>query len=254
MSTITWTAGASEIDGVAGKTFFGGIPGTINGVGVVKFGRPLVRGQRLALRVDTRPEVAALVADYHRTQAAEKAEREARWAREKDERAAADQPHIDKMLADEAALVDQIPAGAIRVEVVQNGSLDGDPILDYYVHGITIGWDDITMVGTAAAVRTGALGHFDCRRVAYITRENLDRIVAERQAKVEAEKEKKRAAAARREEIKRIAIETGKPQILRQWAEDREALEGGEWGDYVFSCTEYAMPDGTTKIKAVNQY
>jgi hypothetical protein len=62
-------------------------------------------------------------------------------------------------------------------------------------------------------------------------------------------------AAQRQEAIAsgtRIAVKTSR------WTETRRAREGGEWGDYVFACTEtlWVEPDGSfnTTQSAVNTY
>lgn len=63
---------------------------------------------------------------------------------------------------------------------------------------------------------------------------------------------KREAAAAARAEKFDEAKRTKKPVVLRTWTEVRRAQEGGEWWDYLFTCTEHANPDGTTKISAMN--
>ena len=254
INKITWTAGSNDPAIIAGKTFTGGVPVVNNGVAAVRFDTPKINGQQLAARIENRPELAKLAEEYKAALAADKAEWEAKWAKQRDDQAAADKPHINKMLADEAVLVAQIPAGAIRVTCNQTGSLDGDATLEYQADGVALNWSDVTMIGCASAIRTGAMGAFDTRRVAYITRDDLTKIVADRQAKKEAEETKQQAEVARIETLQKTAKEPGKPQVLRTWSEERRAYEGGEWGDYVFSCTEYAQPDGTTTTKAINQF
>ncbi len=63
-----------------------------------------------------------------------------------------------------------------------------------------------------------------------------------------------REAAEARQAAFNQAARTGEPVCLRSWCESRRAIEGGEWGEYTFACSEWAMPDGTTKETAVNTY
>ena len=250
-NTITWTAGSNEKAGVAGVEFSGGRPDVFQGVEIVRFEKPLVAGKRALIGIGKRPELAALVADYNKAADLELEKYHAEQDRKRAEQEASDQPHIDAMLAKEAELVVKIPADAVKVEITDpNGNAD----LHYSVEGVKLDWQSVTLIGVASAIRTGAMGAFDCRRVGYIRRADLEKIVAARKEKSEKTANEKQAAADEIKAIKARAIETGKPQVLRQWTEERRACEYGVWGDYIFSCYEFAMPNGETKIRSVNNY
>jgi len=181
MEGITYKAG-SDCGKAAGKTLTGGRPAELNGNKVVRFAKPIIQGRKMAIKYDCRPDLAALVTEYHAKAAAEEAERQARWAAERAAQDAIDAPLIAAMNAEAAALRATIPAGSIAVECRQTGDLDGDPIYRYEADGIEVGWQDVVILGRPCAVRPGALGAFAERCVAYITPAKLaemkDRIAA----------------------------------------------------------------------------
>lgn len=255
MKLIEWTVTQTDpLEIIRGKKFTGGRVEKMNGIRVVKFESPLVGGKHLCARVDTRPELAALADEFMRRRAAQNTELEARWAAKKAEDEAIDKPLREDAEKQAAEIRASIPAGNIPVKVEKVGSTDGDPIYDYYADGIKINWNDCIHHGTASAIRPGALGAFFVDQVYSIPRARLDEIKAERAAKDADAAAKKRAAADERAAKFAEAARTGKPVALRSWTETRRAKEGGEWGDYLFGVTEYAMPDGSTKQNAVNTY
>lgn len=255
MKTIEWTAPKTDkSENIRGKKFTGGTVDVMNGIRCVKFERPIVDGKRICVRVDTRPDLSALADEYESGLSAERAEREARWVAEKAARQAVDNPLREAAEKQAAEIRASIPAGNIPVKVEQVGSADGDPIYDYYADGIKINWDDCIHHGTASAIRPGALGAFFVDQVYSIPRARLDEIKAEQAAKDADAAAKKQAAADDRAAKFAEAARTGKPVALRSWTETRRAQEGGEWGDYTFVITEFAMPDGSIKQNAVNTY
>lgn len=179
-------------------------------------------------------------------QAEQKAKQEAAQARERE--------LIEEAKAKLPGLIAQIPAGGVRVSVISTGYFDGQENHRYEADGEALNWDQITMIGWASAIHPGAWNPFWSEGVAYISREKLDAIRSERQAKQQAAQkeaaEKHAARLAKFDEAKT----TGQPVKLRSWVETRRAQEGGEWGDYNFVVTEYALPDGSTKQNAVNTY
>ena len=252
---ITWKAAMDDpMDVVRGKTFSGGYPEEVNGEMAVRFQSPRIGGKQVVARISTRPELAAKVAEFIAARESERDAREARLAAEKAAQDAADKPLLDAMRVEVGGLRGLIPAGSVEVSVVESGSFDGWPILDYYADGTKLSGSDIVIHGHAAAIRPGASGAFASVTVASISRERLAKIIADRddaEARGKAESEK---AVADREAKFAEAATTGKPVELRRWTENRRAQEGGEWGDYLFICREFAMPDGSTKIEAENTY
>lgn len=255
MKLIEWTVTQTDpMEIIRGKKFTGGTVDVMNGIRCVKFESPIVAGKRICARVDTRPDLSALADEYESGLAAEQAEREARWAAEKAEDEAIDNPLREAAEKEAAKIRASIPAGNILVKVEKVGSSDGDPIYDYYADGIKINWNDCIHHGTASAIRPGALGAFFVDQVYSIPRARLDEIKAERSAKDAVTAAKKQAEEDGRAAKFAEAARTGKPVALRSWTETRRAKEGGEWGDYLFGVTEYAMPDGSKKQNAVNTY
>lgn len=91
----------------------------------------------------------------------------------------------------------------------------------------------------------------DFNFVSQATVSECESITTQADAQRLAERSAKQADRAARFEESRT---TGHPVKLMEWTENRRVKEGLEWGDYQFLCTEFAMPDGTTKISAVNTY
>jgi pyruvoyl-dependent arginine decarboxylase (PvlArgDC) len=254
MKTITWKAGEIEPENIRGKTFEGGRPDTMNGVRVVRFERPRVGGKTLAARIDTRPALAALVAEYDEEKIKEQNEREARRAAEQAKQDAIDKPLLAEMDSEAARLRGLIPADSVEVQSVKTGYADGDPIMEHTAEGVEVSWGDIVVHGHATAIRPGALGAFASVCIASIPRAKLEGIKQKIESDAAEKKAKTEKAEADRAAKFMEAARTGKPVELRRWTETRRAKEGGEWGDYIFICVDFAQPDGTVKTAATNCY
>lgn len=173
----------------------------------------------------------------------QQAENESKFKREADARASKEAAQKIEDAPKLAALIAQIPTEAVRVTVVQNGSLDGDPILDYSINGLKLSWSDCTILGWVGD-----------EAVCFISRARLSEIeTSEREAAEKANEETQRKNAERAAKFEQ-ARTSGHPVILERWTENRRSLECGQWGDYQFICSKMALPDGTTKINAVNSY
>jgi len=216
--SISYDAGV-DCGPVAGMHLTGGIPVTANGTKVVKFDQKY-KGQQIHVKYDTRSDLAALVAEYEHIQAQIKAEREAKWAAEKAAQDAIDRPLIEKMEREAAELRAQIPEDHVEVTVTKTGDLDGWPILEYKVGDTTLNWDQVNMIGSACAVRPGALGAFAEVWVASISRERLEEIRAQQQADAEASRAKKEA---REKELRETPIPQEALSAYRHYHGDADA-------------------------------
>jgi len=90
--------------------------------------------------------------------------------------------------------------------------------------------------------------------IAFINKSDLEAKRAGNQKSAESAMDHQKSAEAEREAKFTEARETRKEVVIRTWTETRRAQEGGQWGDYCFAITEYALPDGKTKQKAINTY
>ncbi|MFT3992400.1 MAG: hypothetical protein QM680_13430 [Luteolibacter sp.] len=124
--------------------------------------------------------------------------REAKWEEERLAKKAEDDALIEKMNAEVADIRKKIPAGHVEVTVINKGDFDGYPMLDFRCEGIDLEWHQVNIVGAAHAIRPGAMGAFASRRVASISREDLE---AARLAHAEKEASAKSAAAEKAKEL-----------------------------------------------------
>jgi hypothetical protein len=180
----------------------GGTPAEVNDIKVVRF-CDKYKGQAINIRLDTRPDLAALAAEYEQLVTARNAIRTAKHAAEKAAQDAIDNELLDVMNAKAATLIAQIPADHVRVTVKKIGDADGDPILEYAANGVKLGWHDVTIIGWASAIRPGALGSFAEICVASIDREKLEQIRTAQQASTIA---KQAAKESREKELQETAI------------------------------------------------
>lgn len=247
--SISYDAG-KDCGPVAGMALTGGKPQTENGTDVVVFDQKY-KGQALAVKYDTRPDLAALVAEYKLIEAAKQATRAAKWAQKRIEQDAIDQPLIDAMTAEADRLRTQIPADHLEVTVTQTGDLDGDPILKYTIDGIKVNRQDVNIVGWASAIRPGAMGAFASVCVASISIDKLEQIRAAQAEAAAAKFAKKAAAEADRASKFAEAYETGKMVMLKKWTEDCNDPREECSIDIV---SEYALPDGSTAIKRAHTW
>lgn len=215
--SINYTAG-EDCKGIAGMKLTGGKPVKISGTDVVRFTQTQ-KGQAIALKYSSRPDLAALVAEYNSLEAAKQAAREEIWAKEKAAREALDQPLLDAMHVEANRLRATIPADHLEVKIVQTGSADGDPILEYSVDGVKLNWSDVTIIGVASAIRPGALGAFATVYVASIRREQLEQIKAT-QNKITVKKAE--TQAARQKELTETVIPQDALDAYEEYKGDAE--------------------------------
>lgn len=184
---------------IAGMHLTGGRPVVHEGVKFVRF-ETKYKGQTIQVKYEARPELAALVVEYDNIQAQLKIERETKWAADKAIKDAADQPLLDAMQAHAAELKAQIPTGHIQVTVKQTGDTDGDPILEYTADGVKLNWRDVNNIGTASAIRPGALGAFASEHVCSIGKDRLAEIREMQAAKA--------ATAQAAKEVRQVELKT----------------------------------------------
>lgn len=204
-----------------------------------------VAGKKIKIKIPSRPELQAL-ADYAST--ARKTLETARneyWQKEREEQ---DAPALKEMEEKAAKLRSQIPKGAIEVDVKEVGNADGDPIMEYSAKGIKLGWQDITIIGHASAIRPGALAGFKTETIAYVTPETL-KTVADKQLATQKQVEADKAT----EEIRLAGLfatakTTGKPQVISSWV-TQDCMNGNKRECSFDAAHKLAMPDGTTKIE-----
>jgi hypothetical protein len=204
---------------VAGKTLKDGYPDVVQGQKVVRF-LNAIRGQDIFYRYENHPDLLALVEEWYRLTEIRHAEQEQKWQREREAQAAADKPLLDEMNAKVEELRAQIPVDHVEVTVTQTGDLDGWPILEYKADGVTLKWDQVNRIGSASAIRPGALGAFAEVYVASISRERLEEIRAE-QAKNTADKAAKNAT--REKELKETEIPQNVIDLYNEFHGDPDA-------------------------------
>lgn len=217
MARINYKVG-SEIKVLEGKQLTSGYPTTVNGVKVVKFAEKH-KGQYIQVAYESRPELAALVAEYEKELADERAARAKAQAE-------ADAPYIAEMNRKAEELREAIPADHVEVEVKAVGDADGYPILEYSCDGVILSWDQVNLIGTANAIREGALGAFESIHVASISKDMLAVIKGEKaEDKAEAEKE----AEARAIELATAEVPEAALKAYRRYNGDAErAWEDGD--------------------------
>ncbi len=209
-------------DGVlAGRQLTGGHPEVVQDTPVVCFAEHY-NGQRICVSYANRADLAALVDEYNAIRAAASAKACAKHDAEQ----AADRLLLDKMEADAAELRKRIPADHVSVTVRQTGDMDGDPILEYTApDGTVLRWDQVTMHGTAYAIRNGALGPFAAVRIASISRADLAAIKAAQESKAMAAAEAKASRAAR---LRNTPIPPAALDAYRMYHGDSEAAWAAE--------------------------
>ena len=217
----------------------GGRPIVSSGYKVVSFDTKF-KGQQICIIYEGRPDLATLVAEYNQLVSTRDAAREAKNAVRRAEEAAIDNKLLDTMHIEAATLVAQIPADHIRVTVKQTGDADGDPILEYTADGVKLSWRDVNTIGTACAIRPGAMGAFATERVCSISRDLLEQIRTEQQVSTIA---KQATKEAREKELKETKI----PQYAidaynhyhgdedKAWEDENETDWAmiGKWAPYI---------------------
>ena len=199
-----------------GRELTGGRPRLVNGMAVVKF-TETEKGKNICAKYDSRPDLAALVAEYEMPMVAETAVNKALLAEHLAATVAIEAPLLAAMDAEADRLRLTIPAGHIEVTVTQTGDIDGYPILQYTVNAHVIPWQDVQHLGTAYAIRPGAMGAFATRRIASISRERLAEIIAS-QKSVQEKKEGIHLAETKRiADLTDLARATDQPQIIDRW-------------------------------------
>lgn len=188
-----------EEDGtiISGMKLTGGYPTEIRGKKVVRFNEK-IKGQPLSVMYENRPALAALVDEYNAIRKQIQAEDEERWANERAAQDAIDKPLLEKMERETSELRKRIPEGYVEVTVTKVGDSDGYPILRYTVDDTVIPWDQTEPVGTACAIRPGALGAFAEVRIASIRKEKLEKIRSDKIVENKREADKKAAREAER--------------------------------------------------------
>lgn len=181
--TSVGITGIVEVDGPNKGRLFVKVQGTIKGR----------KGQWFQVGIDTRPELAALIANRDAIQAAISAARKVIHDAERAEEQAQDERLLAEMRRKEAELATQIPAGHIRVDYKMHSSYDGGDWADYSAQGVPVRWDEITLHGWASAIRPGAGAAFEKVPVASISPERLSEVRSRYEAK-QAQKEAQDAA------------------------------------------------------------
>lgn len=179
---------------------------------VVNFKSP--NGERVYLRCDTRPQLAALAQSYEMERKIEQEKQDREW---KEKTETEDAPYLAAMNIAADNLKKLIPSDHIAVEVTQTGDMDGDAILKYEADGIEINWRDVTVHGWAYAIRDGAMNSFRNICIASISREKIEEIKAKKIAIQKAQEEKIQIEKNKIETITVDARETGKKQFLESY-------------------------------------
>ena len=172
-------------------------------------------------------------------------EREAKWAKQREEQDAIDKPLLEAMHKKADELRATIPSDHIEVITDQTGDLDGDPILKYTADGIEINWQDVNHIGWASAIRPGALGSFASIKICSISKEKLEQI---KTAKINSKNQKEKEEQIETDRITAIfakAKETGEKQYITHYTADCNDPHEECSTDII---TEWAMPDGTKTI------
>lgn len=170
-----------------------------------------------------KPEILAYFAER-------KAEQEAIAAARRAEQEAIDKPLLDEMYAKAEKLRAQIPEGYVEVTVTKTGDSDGWPILEYEADGVKLRWDEVKMIGSACAIRPGALGAFAEIWIASIDRNRLEEIRARNQKDTE---DKAAAKEAHRKELMETEIPQCAIEDYNRYKGDAEkaweAQDEGAW-------------------------
>ena len=225
---ISWDVPAG-IPKVGGTKVSGGVfvPNHPQAGRAVDFGAILPKGQRLVVRLAGKPELEAELA---------------RWEREEKEYRIG----LQLKKAEERR---QIETGEKAIEPKYH---DGEYLSGYEVFGQEA--EMLAAIGAAKQV-DGWGTEVEPKLIATLGKSfTYPQAVEFVRPAQEAATAKREAAAASRAEKFAEAQRTGKPVVLRTWTETRRAQEGGELGEYLFACTEYANPDGSTKTTAINSY
>ena len=241
--SISFLAG-SDCGPAAGMELTGGHPAINQGRKVVMFDQKF-KGQQIGLTYENRPVLAALVAQYEAIQAEKQAVIQAKWDSKRAEREAIDAPLIEAMNKKAAELKSSIPVEHIEVAVKKVGDLDGDEIYEYSVDGFEINWSNVTIHGWATAIYPNAMAPFASVCVASISRQKLAELKAAKEA---VERQKVEAAKVSQAELDQKFTEakaTGEKVFLQSWVADCNDPNEECSTDII---SEWAMPDGTTKI------
>jgi len=178
----------------------------------------------------------------------EQSEREERWETERLEKIEKERPMLESMNKKAQEFRGQIPEDGIPVKIEKTGNMDGDDMLEYSVDGVKLSWRDIVYVGTASAIRPGAMGAFASVRVAYITRTKLEEIKLKNQAEKTGKEEKIQAEKQRIETLTNKAKNTGEKQLLNKWVTTK--CMNHNYSECSFDVAgEYAYADGSKKIE-----
>ena len=198
--------------------------GRLLACGTVKVGR---KSMTLKLRLSDKPALAAVVDQWLIAIAAKR-----------DADAAAKQKELD-----------DLRTGAAPIVCTYR---DGEYLSGYTVHGP--GADMLVKLGLAKEVSGWGVSVNDEVVKSLGTRFTYPQAAEFARPKLEADAAALAAKKASRDAKFAEARETGVKVVLASWSENRRVNEGGEWGDYLFIVTEYAMPDGSVTRTAVNTY
>jgi hypothetical protein len=245
--SISWVA-SPDCGVIAGKQLTGGKPTVINGTKVVHF-QETYQGKGINVKYENKPDLAALVEQYNALEAEEETKRETKRAAKRAEQEAIEKPLLEAMKTKTIELQNSIPTDHVEVTVVKAGDSDGYPILDYFVDGFKLNWQDVNIIGWASATYPGAMAPFAEKCIASIDRVRLQELKeakeAAEQKKAEAEKAAEAELAAKFEQAKT----TGEKVLLRKYSDECNDPNEECSIDMVY---EWAMPDGT--IKATRQH
>ena len=175
----------------------------------------------------------------------------ATWAEQRAIQDAEDAPLLADMETRANELRSQIPADHIEVIATQTGDMDGDPIMQYTANGEIVGWNDITVIGWASAIRPGAMGAFASIQVCSINKDKLEQIKSSKIAAEKAKAAAKKAETDRIANIFEVAKKTGKKQEIKHYMADCNDPHEECSLDVV---TVYAMPDGTEKTERMHTW
>jgi hypothetical protein len=175
-----------------------------------------VRANRKEIRarasLNTRPELEALLDNCQAIREAIDNAREAIWSVERAAKKAEDDALLAGMEQRIQELVSQVPAGHTPIVCRVTGQVyDGGDILEPPVaDGVVLGWQDVTPVGWANAIRPGAINSFASAQVLSISAERLAEVRAIRQAAAaeKAAKDAERQAKRIAEEERRAALKS----------------------------------------------
>lgn len=216
-------------DSWKGTTFADGViadptHGRLLSCGTVKVGRKSVT---LKLRLSDKPALAAVVDEWLTACAAKRNADAAAKAKE----------------------LDDLRTGAAPIVCTYH---DGEYLSGYTCHGP--GADMLVRLGLAKEVSGWGVSVNDDVVKSLGTSFTYPAAVEYARPAMEAAAAKVAAKKAARDAKFATARETGEKVMLATWSENRRVKEEGEWGDYLFIVTEYAMPDGSVTRTAVNTY